>query len=708
MTMSNWATRWSLLLALVLGACQSAIPPQSSQATTATPTRFDRDFRGELDIVGNLAAIGATPGGRVYLTTMTAGLYTASGVDAEWKEVVDPTKPRGERLFSSNRVLSGLIEGIAFPTEEHGIVWGVINDGSLKSGSAFVYTTGDGGQKWARRPVGPGFMLSNAEVRTSGAFWLAGYRSETIGGPVTTVVYRSRDFGETWSPVTAPNGETPPSDFVMNDDGKGVLAALNNRLFVTEDTGQTWRRVATPFDQGAYDKPADGDNWARIEQAKRLHEWLVVRQDGRLFRSRVDPIAWQAMDTERWQFFTIDRTRSTWCFLDEASRLREADAGWRISEPLSPPLLAPLVSAECRNGVLHGVDVEGRVYRVAEGTITHGFPLTSTGDTRPVTMERVLGRSHWGATDHALYGTDTRGRRWFRYPFSASTIQGFLPRSDDEVLIWDGHGTNTRFNRRTDRSTAVPTLESRDVVDVVVSDSLWIAFGGRQYETAGRIEVAQTFFGGQFRGTRDDGFVMLSRDAGATWQEIDVWPGTGVAAITVNADASRIVLASYLGAIRELRRQGERYVGATLLVATAENRRTVPYVQVPTAFHFIDADTGFITGDIHHVGRRSFRTTDGGRSWSPADGDAFGYSGMLRSGRQVIAWDPYTLFEVHGTSRTPIITLASSARESHQSVMAVTRLDANRLIAHVLTSRTLRRSRLLVDLRRRTATPLDN
>ncbi len=691
---------------MVAGCTSPGSAARTANAAIALPSSGGRDVRGELDIVGRLAAIGATPGGRIFLTTMTAGLYTASRVEAEWEEVVDSAKPRGERLFASNRVLSGLIEGIAFPTEQHGLVWGVINDGSLHSGSAFVFTTADGGRQWARRPVGPGFLLSNAEVRASGSYWLAGYSSASLGGPVTTVVYRSRNFGETWSPVAAPNGETPPSDFVMNDDGTGVLAALNNRLFVTEDTGRTWRRVATPFDHGAYNKPADGDSWARIERAKRLHGWLVVRQDGRLFRSRVDSLAWQSMDTERWQFFTIDRARNVWCFLDEASRLREADAGWRISEPLSPPLLAPLISAECRNGVLHGVDVEGRVYRVADRTLHHEFPLTSTSDRRPVTMERVLGRSHWGATNHALYGTDTRGRRWFRYPYAASTIKGFLPRSADEVLIWDGHGANTRFNRRTGRSTAVPTLDKRDVVDVVVSDSLWFAFGGRQYETAARIEVAQTFFGGQFRGTRDNGFVMLSRDAGATWREIDVWSGTGVAAISVNADASRIVLTSYLGAIRELRRQGERYVGATLLAATAGNRRTVPYVQVATAFHFIDADTGFITGDIHHVGRRSFRTTDGGRSWSPASVDTFGYSGMLRVGRQVIAWDPYTLFEVHGASRTPIITLGSSARESHQSIMALTRFDANRLIAHVLTSRTLKRSRLLVDLRRRTATPL--
>jgi hypothetical protein len=133
----------------------------------------------------------------------------------------------------------------------------------------------------------------------------------------------------------------------------------------------------------------------------------------------------------------------------------------------------------------------------------------------------------------------------------------------------------------------------------------------------------------------------------------------------------------------------------------------VPYVQVATAFHFVDVDTGFITGDIHHVGRRSFRTIDGGRSWTPISVDAFGYSGMLRNGRQLIAWDPHTLFHVRGASKTPIVAIASSSRESYQSIVAVTRIDANTLLAHVMTSRTQRVTRVLIDLRHGTTTLLD-
>ena len=699
---------WMLLaVAIASGCAASGSTPPNLKGLSDFPPAGGGDVRGELDIAGRIAAIGTTPGGRVFLATMTGGLYTAPRLGADWNELVDSTKPRGERFFATNRVIGGLPEGIAFANEQRGIVWGVITGERTGIDSAFVYTTYDGGRQWTRRNVGPGFSLSSAEIRASGEFWVAGYRSQTLSGPLTTVVYRSRDFGETWTPVPAPDGDTPPSDFVMNDDATGVLATINNRLFITNDLGQTWQRVATPFDRRAYAKPADGDSWARIEQAKRLHGWLIVQQDGHLFRSRVDSIAWQSMDAERWQFLTIDRDRSTWCYLDAQSRLREADAEWHISEPLSPPLLAPLISAECRNRVLHGVDVEGRVYRVADGILRHEFPLTSTGDRRPITMERVQGKSHWGATDHALYGSNSRGRRWFRYPFTASTIKGIVPRTADEVLIWDGHGSNTRFNRKTGTTTPVASLEGRDVIEVVVSDSLWFAFGGRQYETAGRVEVAQTFFGGQFRGTREDGFVMLSRDAGATWHQIDEWPGAGVATIAVNADASRIVLASYLGAIRELRRRDGQYQATTLLTATARNRQSVPYVQVATAFHFVDVDTGFITGDIHHVGRRSFRTIDGGRSWTPISVDAFGYSGMLRNGRQLIAWDPHTLFHVRGASKTPIVAIASSSRESYQSIMAVTRIDANTLLAHVMTSRTQRVTRVLIDLRKGTTTSLD-
>src|SRR5262249_3343185 len=164
-----------------------------------------------------------------------------------------------------------------------------------------------------------------------------------------------------------------------------------------------------------------------------------------------------------------------------------------------------------------------------------------------------------------------------------------------------------------------------DIIHIVPTGDFWVAYGGMQYETTRRIEVARTYFSGQFHGSVDHGFVYVSEDAGNTWTRADTWTDGGVATVFV-ASPNEIYLLSYLGAVRRLVRRDARWEAANLIAATADTLDKVPYVERPFAFYFSDASHGFVAGWIHHIGNRYFETADGGKTWTRVDEARFPYS----------------------------------------------------------------------------------
>jgi hypothetical protein len=635
--------------------------PEDRLPASAAP---GTDLRGELLITGRVSAVSATPNGRVLLATLTGTLFTAPHLERDWTEVVDPAKPRGNGFMPSNRPFSGGVSGLAFANDSHGVAWGLMTSRGSSAGSdtVSVFTTADAGSTWTQRRLGRGFNLAAGDVRPTGEYWVAGYSmGANAMRDITTVVYHSTDFGVTWQAMTAPPGSSPTTDLVMDDDGTGVLGVLRNQLFVTRDTGRTWTAITTPFDQRTYQKAEYDQDWPRINAAKVARGQLLVVQDGRVFTASIDSVVWRELPSADYRLVTLDRATREWCVLNSAWQLRTGRELSQLSTPRTEGLRAPPVAVECRGGTLHAVDLNGRVYAASAARTVDALPLTSGTTRRPVVREQQRGVAHWGASDQQLYGTTDDGTTWFRYPFAASSVAGFAARSAHEVLVWDGHGANTIFDRRTGRSRVVPTLQGRDVVQVHDRDSVWLAFGGRQSDAAQRVEVAQTFFAGQFRGSANYGFVMISRDAGATWTEIDRWDEAGVAALYVSETADHMVAVSYLGAVRAIARRGDGFVGTTLLTATAANRKEVPYVGAVAALHFVSTDTGYIAGDIHHVGRKVFKTVDGGRQWSPAPAAEFPYRGLQWTPTGMIGWDARRLYRLDGATPTVIATVVADS-----------------------------------------------
>ena len=136
---------------------------------------------------------------------------------------------------------------------EPGVIWAGSNDG-------VVSVTKDGGATW--RDVTPPNMTPEGRIQTidpsahsAGKAYFAAYR--TLLGDFTPFIYRTDDFGESWTLLT-PGTNGIPADFptrVVREDPEreGLLyAGTEFGIFVSFDDGANWQRFqfnlpATPI-----------------------------------------------------------------------------------------------------------------------------------------------------------------------------------------------------------------------------------------------------------------------------------------------------------------------------------------------------------------------------------------------------------------------------------------------------------------------------
>jgi hypothetical protein len=611
----------SLVSLGLIGACavNSSQSPAPEPMAPAPFVPSETDYWGELQIDGRVENISVTPAQEVWITTSMGRSYLAPSIDAEWGRGTLPMRVN-ER---SGTVYGPSIRRIVFFDDSVGIAWGLGTQDRQRSMAQVLRTT-DGGQSWEPTDVGEGRWPDATFTSSDGHGWIAAMAIE-FRDP--SRIYRSADFGRTWSLLEPlPPTSSPIEHLVMETPLMGFMAELNNGIYRTGDGGHTWEPLPTPQQQGVYEKNWRQDSFARIHDFAPFGEWLIARQDDMTYATRGDSIQWRPMSEPNVIALALDRSGSRLFVVDDSLRVHE------LGEDLTPVwtssgrMAAPPVSLAVMDDRLYAIDLEQRLYAVDRSEMTATFARTVTGPRRPMTMVRWLEGDRWGSTGRDLY-TSHDGATWLRLPYDTATVAGLRPRDQDEAFVWDGRGVNTIVNRRLGTTRPVHDLAGMDVLDVVDRDGVWYAYGGLRHESARRIAVARTFFAGEFRGTVDHGFVYRSEDQGETWAEVDHWPEGGVMRL-FRHDNGDFILQSYTGSIRRVRHTPTGYEGENLLLAGRDNRDEVPYVEQGFALYFSDPETGFIGGWIHHVGDRFFRTENGGRTWVRIEEEDFPYRSL--------------------------------------------------------------------------------
>jgi photosystem II stability/assembly factor-like uncharacterized protein len=132
---------------------------------------------------------------------------------------------------------------VYFKDQLHGIAGGDANGGYFE-----IYTTADGGVNWTRTPQ------ANIPASLAGGQygWFDGYSviGDTVWfGTNFGQMYKSTDFGQTWSVFTVDPAKNTVYEIAFSDDGLHGLTNIrtaNNTviLFSTVDGGATWTQMA--------------------------------------------------------------------------------------------------------------------------------------------------------------------------------------------------------------------------------------------------------------------------------------------------------------------------------------------------------------------------------------------------------------------------------------------------------------------------------
>lgn len=571
------------------------------------------DMRPEIVVHGRTSSIDVSPAGALWIVTATGEAWRSDDGARTWSEA-----PLPSRKIDSENFFGDSLDRVTFFDAAHAMISGYIG----KEQDA-VFLTSDGGTTWRSARLPDSLWVYDARAMSDGHAWLVGSEGQVL---------RSEDFGATWKKLRRPfeEGErTNAVDFRSADEG--VVGAISGgALVTTNDGGATWTAFHADGEAAILRGCGEHDDH-RVTRVRLTATKLFIAQCGGIFASPLAaPRAWTRI-TAGGQPLTAFDLAADGDVIGVAADLRvyriAADGEAReIGGPLERQPMAIATAGK----FIAAVDPTLKVaFHDGVGWYSSRMFGKGIATSWPIAaLDRGKNDVLWGVSQFFLYRSVDGATSWERVAELPRAAAGVAAQENGDVLLWNGHGWVGRWNLATASLTDVPGLSGLDVVGSFRRRDLWLVYGGRQYDTQRRIEVARTYFSGQFQGSVDYGFVAASTDGGATWTTIDRWT-EGPQRLFLSDD-NHLTLVSWLGSIRRGTVTLQPPAAAMRTIVDAQENKSAPYAENVFLLDFLRPNDAWIGGWIHHLGNVWFRSTDGGRTWAPADGRKHPMEMLLR------------------------------------------------------------------------------
>ena len=214
----------------------AADPARQLRSTSDAPLRF-APWNKRMLIAG-FQSVWSTIDGGAHWTPMSPDLTVRAGTAA-------PAGGRGGRGAAPGG--NAAIESLALSTAAPGVIWAGTNNGVIK-------VTRDAGKTWSDASIGGVPNVERAEVFSLEASHFDPAEAYAVLdlfriGDYTPYVYRTRDYGKTWTRIVNGLPENQPSGsfarFVRGDtQRKGLLfAGTESGVFVSFDDGDDWQTL---------------------------------------------------------------------------------------------------------------------------------------------------------------------------------------------------------------------------------------------------------------------------------------------------------------------------------------------------------------------------------------------------------------------------------------------------------------------------------
>lgn len=214
-------------------------------------------------------------------------LYQTNDGGAHWSPLLKADKDQGQKVLSS-----GDKTGMAFLNPDKGWITGVVYPAF---GDVELYVTENGGKAWQKQQLSIPQADQNKIVKTLPPEFF----THTVGilpvmfidpnnNETEVMLYRSTDKGVSWKPVLTTPGMKNGKVFKLSIiDGSHAVASDGNRLYTTDNAGQSWQSVSPGADlkglqQLDFISPNEG--WAVLEKDNGAYVVLRTKDGGHTWK----------------------------------------------------------------------------------------------------------------------------------------------------------------------------------------------------------------------------------------------------------------------------------------------------------------------------------------------------------------------------------------------------------------------------------------
>ena len=385
-----------------------------------------RDYRAALDIRGRITEISVSPDGHIWLSTATGNLYYANDIDTDWHS--SETDTRKNKEDDALRLNSPNFDRVTFFNTDTAILTGYIaydpTSYHLKSG---YYRTSDGGRTWKLLNFGKDGWIYTVAVDQCGHAWL--------GTGDKTILY-SNDFGLHFKTLKIPHLRSDRIYAIhMTDSLSGIIGSDDNEILITNNNWKTAKNIPAPFTQKKMSKPKHGFVDLRVDKVLVWGDYLLARQQNRVFYTHKDKIEWQSFPV-RLLDFALDEDHNLLMGYDDSLRLLVFSSPTQYQLLTEERIPTYPVDIKMVNGTMYMYLIDCRLCKANHDGLKYCTPLTTDYPIKEPRLVQKGKKLQWGAEGTHLYIAEKR-HHWYREAELDFPIANLHLLGDSVAILWD-------------------------------------------------------------------------------------------------------------------------------------------------------------------------------------------------------------------------------------------------------------------------------
>lgn len=295
--------------------------------------------------------------------------------------------------------------------------------GELEPRGSFVLRSINGKTAWKKVKLDSEDVIYDIFINNDKA-WMGGLSGK---------LYYSTNYGASWDAISQPfsQGERLYSIY-MRDEGIGFVSSGRGSLKFTVDGGVSWEEILTPCQQIITEFRSCES--IIIDVIQMLGDYLLIRQGGKCFYSRIASIRWQPMPAGALHFEVLNSNKLA--IVDSNSDVVIYDSLFHSLEVIPNKAGSNTRATDAYRGILCLADDAGRVSLIDEHLVKVRYPMAAD---RTVMIEDVNGIEKYnnvlfGSIGSLIYRSQDYGRTWCLWGSTPFEVLRIIATDEERII----------------------------------------------------------------------------------------------------------------------------------------------------------------------------------------------------------------------------------------------------------------------------------